>query len=338
MADNKDSLNRGQVLGDEELRSWLEDYIKKHPHLTTAVLSRSQNIGINRSALDSYLAGTYFLPKSQGGQGINPSASKIENLIRAYRERVEGTVRHGYANTFVETTTWKQLRHACSIAIRENVIVVVYGKPGIGKSRGLMEYSVKEMTSQPILILCSRNITANYFVKQLAQTLNLKEGSSIAESEDLIAEKLIGSPRALFVDQANFLNERSLGSVCHIWEKARIPVALVGTKALYDLFMRSRMIEEVRAQLASRVAVHYLLPELNLSEVKGIVERGMGTEATDEIIAQIYNITGGIHRHVDMIIPRFLDLKERNIDRLANGEVKKKDLVSAAGARLMIGR
>lgn len=48
---------------DEELRVWLKRYVADHPHHPTAILSRAQYIGISRSALDAYLAGTYFLPR-----------------------------------------------------------------------------------------------------------------------------------------------------------------------------------------------------------------------------------------------------------------------------------
>jgi len=123
----------------------------------------------------------------------------------------------------------------------------------------------------------------------------------------------------------------------HLWEKARIPIVLVGTKALFDRFMSSRMTEDVRAQLSSRVALHYLLPELTIKEVKGILKRGLGELATDDIVAQVYNEIGGIHRHVDMIVPRILDLKERNEDRLAAGEVKMSQIVTIAASRLMTG-
>jgi hypothetical protein len=80
---------------DEGLRKWLKGYVESHPHQPTAVLSRAQYIGVSRKALDSYIAGTYFLPKDYGGEGVDPKASKIEHAIRAFRERVDGSPRHG---------------------------------------------------------------------------------------------------------------------------------------------------------------------------------------------------------------------------------------------------
>lgn len=337
MDDKKLKVVGGSPEWDEGLRRWLASYIQEHPHHTTVVLSRRENIGVSRTALDNYVEGTYFLSKEAGGLGVNPKGSKIEKQIAAFREKVEGTIRHGYANTFLITRAWEQLQHACATAINENVIVVVYGKPGVGKSRCLTEFAVAKMTTSPVNILCSANITTRYFVQKLAQQLGLDDHPPTAKLEDNIAEKLKRNPRPLFVDQANYLNEKALGTICYVWEMARIPVVLVGTKDLFDLFTTSRLTEDVRAQLSSRVAMHFPLAELTLTQVKAIITRALGDEATEEAISQIFNVTGGIHRHVDMIVPRINELRQRNQEKLERGEVTMGDIITTAGRRLMTG-
>jgi len=322
---------------DEELRCWLVTYIREHPHHTTAVLSRSEYIGVSRRALDAYVAGTYFLPREEGGSGANPATSRIERAVSDYRERVEGVVRHGYQNTFVATRTWRQLEQACATAIDERAIVVIYGRPGVGKSRCLMEYTIRAMATSPVSLLVSCNITPTYFLERLARAVGLDRGKSMAALEDAIADKLRRYVRPVFVDQANYLSERSLGSLCYIWELARVPVVLVGTKDLYDRFTRSRLTEDVRAQLSSRVAMHYLLSELTVGEAKAIIERALGPETTDETVRQIYSVTGGVHRHVDMILPRILQLTRFNEEKLADGSVTMSEIISVAGSRLMTG-
>ncbi len=323
-------------IGDLELRHWLSDHIATHPHRPTTVLSRAEHIGISRRALDDYLAGRYFLPKEQGGQGVSATTSKIENAIRAYRERVEGTPRHGYAKTFTLTRTWEQLKEACSIAVNENSIVLVYGRPGIGKTRCLMEFVLRELSVAPLTVLCSRNITPHYFVQKLAQDLNLSKGGKIAEIEDRIVEALKRSPRPVITDQANYLGERSLGSLCYIWEKACVPVIMSGTRELFDLFTTSTLTEGVRAQLSSRVSWHCPLPELSVPEIKAIVKRALGDDATDEVVARILNLTGGVYRHVDMLIPRVLHLMDRYRSKLDSDEATVKDIIDLAASRLLL--
>jgi len=324
-----------EIRADEELRLWLKGYVENHPHQPTAVLSRVQYVGVSRKALDSYIAGTYFLAKDDGGEGVDSRTSKIEHAIRAFRERVEGSPRHGYTGTFVETRTWHQVREACATAINENAIVVVVGKLGVGKSRCLLEYAARKMSTAPVSILCSPNITTHYFVQRLAHELKLADLATTSKLEDKIVEKLRRYQRPLFVDQANYLREKALGSICYIWEVARIPVVLSGTNALHTLFVTSKLTEEVREQLSSRVALYYLLAELTLPEAKAILKRWLGEEATDEPVAQIITITGGIHRHVDMIVPRILELRERNRAKLEAGAVTMEQIVRAAGSRMM---
>lgn len=325
-------------VGNEELRLWLENYINNHEHFSTKELSRSDHIGVSRTALDAYLNGTYFVSKEMGGHGVNPENTQIEKKIQSYRERVEGVIRGGVRNSYLETRLWQQFQYLCKTAIEERAIVIGYGKPGVGKSRALQQYKTEKMTTMPIEILCSRNVTPKYFVQKIAKEISLNHRHSLAELEDLIAEKLKkNAPRLLIVDQANYLDEKSLGTICYLWEKTRIPIVLLGTKDLLDLFMESSLTEDVRRQLSSRIAWHCPFVELSVEEVKSIVKTMLGKHATNEVVKQILEITHGNHRHLEMILPRLDAIFTANEDLLNNGEVQIDTLVQKAGARLMIG-
>jgi DNA transposition AAA+ family ATPase len=151
-----------------------------------------------------------------------------------------------------------------------------------------------------------------------------------------LARKLMRSPRPIFVDQANYLQERSLGTLCFLWEKRHIPIVLVGTKTLFDNFYQSKLTEDVRGQLTSRIALHYLLPELTKVETEAILRHALGEEVTDEMVEQIHQVTGGNFRSVDMIIPRILEIEQRNRQKLADGTVKMNEIIKVAAARLMV--
>lgn len=320
---------------DEELRNWLEGYIKGHPHHSTEVLSRSQYIGVPRAILDEYLDGIYFLPKSSGGKGNSAKRSGVEESIRRFREKIEGTARHDYARNFLETRTWIQVKTACNTAIKMNAIVLVYGVPGVGKTRCLFEYARRIMITSPVQVLCSPNITPLYFAQRLASRLGFSEHAIAARLEDNVAERLRRSPRPLFIDQANFLSEKALGTICYVWEVACVPIVLAGTKSLYDLFTTSRLTEDVRAQLSSRIVMHYQLSGLTLAEAKAFIQWRLGKYATDEAVAQIYNITGGLPRYIETLIKNLLDLIARNLKELESGKVTLAELISKAGSKLI---
>lgn len=336
MNTNSNIIFRDDVDWDEDLRQWLEDHLKQYPNHTTEILARSQYIGVPRAALDSYLAQLYFRPKAMGGEGNNPNKSKIEDFIRAYRKKVGGELKQSSGNPFFNTTVWSHMSAALKIALNENAIVVVYGRPGIGKSRTLSEFALREMKTPPLRILCSRNINAGHFVKYIAKQIRAQSYGSIPDIELSICEKLEKRPYPLFVDQANYLPERSLGSICHFWEKTKIPIALVGTNDLYKKFMNSSLTEDVRAQLTSRIAIHHPLPELEIEEVKGIIQHYLGSEINDQMIAYIYKITGGIHRHIEMLIARIIDLKNKNVELLDSKKADMYEIINVAASRLML--
>lgn len=321
---------------DEPLRQWLIDHMAEHGHLTAAVLSRSEYTGVSRPALEAFIAGTWFLSKDAGGKGIDPARSNIEERIGAYRLHIEGPVRQGRKNTFLHTRTYEQLRQAWATARKENAIVVVYGRPGVGKTRSLTEISIRETQGNvPVNIVCSPNITPKYFLQKIARSIGVSDKASIPQLEDLIAEKLKRSPRDILVDQANYLNDKSLGSICQIWDIAQVPIVLVGTKLLHDLFFASRLTEDVRAQLSRRIAIHYPLDELTPGQAKAILKDAIPA-LSDSEIGEIVRVTGGVHGHLELIITRLLDLRKRNEKDLQTGTVKMPAIIQMATARLMI--
>lgn len=319
---------------DEELRSWLKKHIAEHPHLNTAILSRSQYIGVSKPALDSYLKGTYFLPKASGGKGIDTKSSKVEELIGAYRERIELPIRHAPADEFVKTDTWFRLQSACQTAVHNRVIVVVYGRPGVGKSRCLAEFALQRLITYPVLILCSRNIGAKYFADVIAQTIGAKRQTSVAATEGEIVRRLLLNPRPLFIDQANYLSERCLGTVCFIWERTKVPIVLVGTTDLYTSFIQSSVTEDARAQISSRVTMFYRLSGLLEEEARAILQRALGQDADEEAVSLIYKETGGLFRYIETSIFNILHLKALNLDAIARGEITMLDIITLALSRL----
>jgi DNA transposition AAA+ family ATPase len=321
---------------DEELRQWLEHHIKEFPHLTTAVLSKANYIGVSKPALDGYLGRTYFLSKEAGGRGVEVGRSNIEERIRIYREKYEGTVRHGRANTFVKTRTWEELREAYLTAVAENAIVVVYGRPGIGKSRALIELAVRETQgTMPIRILCSPNITPRFFMQEIARALGLDDRANVPTLEKMCAEKLTKQAMPIIVDQGNYLSEKALGSICYLWDLARIPIVLVGTKLLHDLFFTSRLTEDVRAQLSRRVSMHYPLAELTQAQGASILKHAI-PELNNEQIARVLKVTGCVHGHLEAVITRILQLQKKNEKELQSGEVSMDGIIATARGRLMI--
>jgi hypothetical protein len=73
-----------------------------------------------------------------------------------------------------------------------------------------------------------------------------------------------------------------------------------------------------------------------LSEAKAIIKRELGEYATDNAVAQIYNITGGLPRCIEMLIYILRKLIERNSKELQSGEITLGELIAKAASRLIL--
>ena len=67
---------------------------------------------------------------------------------------------------------------------------------------------------------------------------------------------------------------------------------LAGTPSLYNLFMTSRLTEDVREQISSRVRMHYILSEVLFDEAAPLIKRILQEDASDENIKEVYVCCG----------------------------------------------
>ena len=97
------------------------------------------------------------------------------------------------------------------------------------------------------------------------------------------------------------------------------------------------MTEDVREQLSSRIALHYMLSELSPAEAKALIEKILTEEATEQNIGLVYKLTGGRFRNLEFFQPRYVELRELNNEQLKHGEVQTREIIKMAAARLIIG-
>jgi DNA transposition AAA+ family ATPase len=324
----------GPAAYDENLRLWLVNYLEETGMSTTVF---AQHCGASRTMWDSYIQGTYFgVPDPKNNNQIRTTKnSKCERMLRAYRRRVDG-VDAGNRSEFVKTTAWHQIRTAIETAIEENSITLAYGGFGKGKTRCTNEFVFKKLKTPAVHVICSPNVTARHFLKQIAKSLGFKKFSyTIPELEEEIIAFLQSHPRVLVIDQANYLPPKALGSIAYIWEMSGAPVTLIGTQTLHDNFFNPRMTDDERSQLASRVAMQYPLSGLDVGTVKGICQRVLGKDlATDALVKTIWERVGGKFndsgdamsanfRSLEFRLRRLLKLMKKNPGRPIDDEMMK---------------
>src|ERR1041385_4733693 len=103
---------------DENLRLWLVDFLKETGMSTNEF---ARHAGGSRTLYDEYISCKYLDKlKNSGG-------SKVETLIRAYRNRLEGPNAENRSE-FVKTAAWHQIRTAIATAVEEHSITIAEPK------------------------------------------------------------------------------------------------------------------------------------------------------------------------------------------------------------------
>ncbi|HKV41780.1 MAG TPA: hypothetical protein VJX67_21430, partial [Blastocatellia bacterium] len=167
----------------------------------------------------------------------------------------------------------------------------------------------------------------------IAQQLKVDDRPSVPDIEDLIVAKLKQLPRPLFIDQANYLSDKMLGTCCKIWNETKVPVVLLGTKDLYDLFTSTRLTEDTRTQISTRISMYYQLQGLTLEELKTIVTDRLPPEAaTDEVIAELQKLSFTVHRTLDNLLGNMLRIAKANEGK----KLDWKQVAIKAAGRLII--
>lgn len=209
------------------------------------------------------------------------------------------------ASPFIKTTTWQRVQAACDAALADHLLVVIAGPRGVGKTRCLREYARREMASPPIYIDCRPQMRAGDLIRELARRLDLAVEQTVPRLEGQVIAELKRMAQPLFIDQADYLNERGLTTLSHLWDQGQVAVVLAGTPNLYERIKAIEMVE-------SRVATYCLLAEMSDAEIKSLLKQVAGKRLSEAELNEIRQLTGGTHGPVQLllrIIERVVALK-----------------------------
>lgn len=238
------------VVIDEKLRARAQAFIDTE-HVPIAELARSLGARWDRSTLSRYLAGKY-------GQ-----VEGIEAALRTFfarRDRVAG------GELFVETRIAGLIMEHCEFALRARALVVIAGPPGNGKTTAAGEFMRRQLrggNTAMVFITASSLSTSSSILSDIAAELGLKHRRTQAEMLGLVIAELKGHTHLLIVDDAGFLNVRTLEALRAIYDQAACGLILMGTRTLlrtFEVAPTSRLYEDL-GQLFSRVDLVERIPE-----------------------------------------------------------------------------
>jgi DNA transposition AAA+ family ATPase len=184
----------------------------------------------------------------------------VDKMTRALNQFMETLVRRKDAKRpagWVETDVARRMLLVVSKTIELNSIGLIYGDAGRGKTLTLE--AAKEIHRGSVLIRVMQSTRRpKGFAFQLGKALNLRGLNTTHQAEARIIEALLGTGRAIIVDEAHQLQPETLETLRDIHDEAGVPIILAGTMKLNDQVNDQEL---YFGQLSSRVAIKYDLTE-----------------------------------------------------------------------------
>ncbi len=199
------------------IKDQLNEYLTAHPKVSMNKISKQ--IGYSAAALSQYLSGKY------------EAVDKLEISVAAFLIRQkEIDLMPKETIPFCFTLNAKQVFNVARMCHNEAEIGVIIGEAGLGKTRAIKEYALKN----PDVILIEANVSYSnkVFLRELHKKLGMDSVGSMYDLFTDCSEKLKDSGRLIIVDEAENLQYKSLEMIRRIYDTAGIGVLLVGLPRL----------------------------------------------------------------------------------------------------------
>jgi len=159
---------------------------------------------------------------------------------------------------------------------------LVYGEPGLGKTQAIKWWAFK---NDAILIRCNQMMSARWLLKEILDYMSEIKPYSISDSFDEVIRNIILTPRALIVDEVDYLTmdkNKSIEILRDIHDKTNVPVVLVGMTNAHSRLKKF-------SHLYDRLSEIVKFERFSKADIKTIVKELSEIELTDCAIKYIYS-------------------------------------------------
>lgn len=234
----------------------------------------AKEIGKSPTTVNHFIQGKY----NADTKGV---AALIMDFLDADDARLEARLQDV---PFVETATSRDVIRVIDYARKYSAICVVTGEAGMGKSMILKNYA--EQHPGAILMEVGAGFTPRAFVCDLLKLIdsnaNLK--GTTTELTTRCIRKLSTAKRLVLIDEAELLPYKTLEALRRLYDVTNIGVVLVGMPKLANNLLGD---DGEHAQLHSRVARYFNLPDSLLRDDFDLIVKQMMPEAEDDDIREL---------------------------------------------------
>lgn len=276
----------------------------------------AKEIGVSASVVSQFLNRRY-----EGGDLV-ATTEKLASWLALRTAKLASITAPG----FVQTQTAKQILTALMYAHAAEVISVVYGASGVGKTTTCQEYADENPNCW--MITASPSCSS---IGECLYELSLELGLDAPRRKGMLArmlkQRLKGTRGLVIVDEADHLDYSTLEELRILQEQTHIGLALVGNSHVYTRLTGGRRTEDF-ARLFSRIAKKVSVQKTKQADVAAIVTAwGITDAAIIRLMQHIANKPGAL---------RLLNQVMRMAVTIANGAGKplNEEIIRAAFADL----
>ena len=234
---------------------------------------------------------------------------KVAKAINDFFRRLDYKEKNKSKNEGITVDTFavRKIERACKIAHAEGRIVVITGKPGVGKTKGVLHYM---KNNSGVIHL---KIIPYYSAKNIMSDLHKKVGyngvGSVIDLFHEIAEKLVDSSQLVLIDEAEYLPHRALELIRRLFDFCDIGLSLVGTPRLIQ---NLKGVNGENEQLYSRVSMHVTIPDLRHDE-----DKDSGQRDVEKLVKSKLPDSNGLWKEFAKHVPT-----PRSLDNLIDQSIK----------------
>lgn len=306
------------------------ELVRHHIAETGATQAKiAKESGINQGALSAYLNESY-----------KGNIEEVEVKLTAYFERLSQKLREFIETpSFIETTTARQIFNTLRFAQNANVLAIVHGASGVGKTQAAREYRRRYNNVWIVTASPSRSS-----LSEILYEIALELGISDAPRRKgmlarLIARKMKGTAGVLIVDEADHLPYEALEELRLLQEEitnesdigAGIGLVLIGNDKVYTRMKGGINPAHEYGRLWSRNAKRTSIQKTKQADVKAVAE-AWGLKDNKEALEVMQRITetgGGLRILTHTLRLAAIVAKDRNVPlNVELIQLARKDLLS----------
>lgn len=263
--------------------------------LGLSVRSLADSLGLRRGVLGAWLS---------GDNGPGYSAATIAELERVIGDWVAAQSSRGVQGpaNFIDTTTAKRVMQGLAFAQTAGTMALVYGAPGVGKSRAIAEYaSQHEHVWVATISPSGSGILPALEAVAEACGVDAAAGSGARRLARTIGARVSGLSGLLIIDEAQHLSLAALEELRSIHDACGVGLALAGNEIVYTRLTGGARAAHF-AQLFSRVGmrVHVRTPE-SMDVEKVAARFGVAEERSVALLVRVSQRPGALRGVIQIL-------------------------------------